>query len=427
MSTVARVNVRQALVTLNYSKIFLISIFRQTSVTITEYAYRKVNNTTLRALVGVAEASLARHLRIVPTTHGCKPLSTSIPPIATRPNAFRPAILLALLSMLVPSSARTTSADLVPIVEALAWVRSAPRDIPQFDYVMTARVRLLFFWAGKDDVGGGYIRMGVSKSDPRQELLQVLFGSDPAKAPRAINRWGAGTEVIWHKDPAIHPAKIDDVTSTAFFGFMKSSKGKSVSEMQEELRKEKNGGDHQFTGILSRVEPGRAISLIVPLASSQDYNLHQYAEAEPVMLEKLSTSERPARSLDNAPGCSRAGEFLGAVSQLNDIAIAGGKAPQSLCYIYDAEVDTLTLEHIETIRKLDVKVNSSKGGILTQSSYDELLQADFVSANQTTGRRVNFTILLGTQGPQRGVPVQIRYQPNWWFQIVLNLLPKTSE
>ena len=66
---------------------------------------------------------------------------------------------------------------------------------------MTARVRLLFFWAGKDDVGGGYIRRGVSKDDPRQELLQVLFGSDPAKAPRAINRWGAGTEVVWHKDP----------------------------------------------------------------------------------------------------------------------------------------------------------------------------------------------------------------------------------
>jgi hypothetical protein len=341
--------------------------------------------------------------------------------------AYRLPVLLALLSILVPSSAKTTVADRLPIVEALAWVRSAPRDTAQFDYVMTARVRILFFWAGKDDVGGGYVRMGISKSDPRQELLQVLFGSDPAKAPRAINRWGAGTEVIWHKDPVIRPSKIDDVTSTAFFGFMKSSKGKSVSEMQEELRKEKSGGEHQFTGILSRVETGRAISLIVPLATSQDYNLHQYAEAEPIMLEKLSTSDRPARTLDNAPGCPRAGEFLGALLQLNDIAIEGGKAPQSLCYVYDAEVDVLTLEHLATIRKLDVKVNSSKGGTLTQNAYDELLQADFVSSNQTTGRRVNFTILLGTQGALRGVPVQIRYQPNWWFQIVLNLLPNTPQ
>jgi hypothetical protein len=433
MSRVARFNLRHTLVTLYYDKIFLISIFRQSSVTITEYVYSTVNNTTLRALVAFVEASLARHLRFIPTKHPRKSRSASIPqiipPQSTRSvtAAYRLPVLLALLSILVPSSAKTTVADRLPIVEALAWVRTAPRDIAQFDYVMTARVRILFFWAGKDDVGGGYIRMGISKSDPRQELLQVLFGSDPAKAPRAINRWGAGTEVIWHKDPAIHPSKIDDVTSTAFFGFMKSSKGKSVSEMQEELRKEKSGGEHQFTGILSRVETGRAISLIVPLASSQDYNLHQYAEAEPIMLEKLSTSDRPARILDNAPGCPRAGEFLGALLQLNDIAIEGGKAPESLCYVYDAEVDILTLEHLATIRKLDVRVNSSKGGTLTQNAYDELLQADFVSSNQTTGRRVNFTILLGTQGALRGVPVQIRYQPNWWFQIVLNLLPNTPQ
>jgi hypothetical protein len=335
-------------------------------------------------------------------------------------------LLLAFLSVLVPPAAKTTTADRVPIVEALGWVRSAPRDVAQFDYVMTARVRLLFFWAGKDDVGGGFIRMGISKSDPRQELLQVLFGSDPAKAPRAINRWGAGTEVVWHKDPAVHPAKTDDVVASAFFGFMKSSKGKSVSEMQEELRKEKNGGQHQFTGILSRVESGRAISLIVPLASSEDYTLHQYAEAEPIMLEKLSNSDRPARTLDNAPGCPRAGEFLGAVSQLADAAAEGSKAPQSLCYVYDAQVNTLTLEHVEPIHTLTVKVNSSKGGTLTELTYNDLLQADFVSAHQATGKKVYFTLLLGTQGALRGVPVQIRYQPNWWFQIVLNLLPKTT-
>lgn len=334
-------------------------------------------------------------------------------------------LALVVLFVLVPQSANTTTTDRLPIVEALGWVRSAPRDVAEFDYVMTARVRLLFFWAGKDDVGGGYIRMGVSKIDPRQELLQVLFGSDPAKAPRAINRWGAGTEVVWHKDPATHPARSDDVVASAFFGFMKSSKGKSVSEMQEELRKEKNGGEHQFTGILSRVEAGRAISLIVPLASSEDYTLHQYDQAEPIMLEKLSTSDSAARVLENAPGCPRAGEFLGAVSQLADAAEEGAKTPQSLCYVYDAQVNTLTLDHLEPIHTWTIKVNSSKGGTLTEQRYSELLQADFVSTHQNTGKKVYFTLLLGTQGALRGVPVQIRYQPNWWFQVVLNLLPKT--
>src|SRR3984893_15730864 len=347
------------------------------------------------------------------------------PPPAS--SAHRYAIVLAILLMLIPQSARTTASDRAPIMEALNWVRSAPRAAVEFDYVMTARLRLLFFWAGKDDVGGGYIRRGISKEDPRLELVEVLFGSDPAKAPRAINRWGAGTEVVWHTGPAVDSAKgDDDVVASAFFGFMKSSRGKSVSEMQEELRKEKDRGEHQFTGILSRVELGRAISLVVPLASSEDYNLHQYAEAEPLMLEKISLSDRPTRILDSTSECPRAGEFLGAVSQLADRVVENPKAPRSLCYVYDAQVNTLTLERVEPIRKLDVKVNSAKGGMLTERTYDELLQADFVSSNQATGKRVSFTIVLVTNGPVRGVPVQIRYQPNWWFQVVLNLLPKTT-
>jgi hypothetical protein len=341
-------------------------------------------------------------------------------------NGRRLLALLALLSIFIPQSASPSASDRAPIAEALGWVRSAPRDVAQFDYVMTARVRLLFFWAGKDDVGGGYIRRGISKDDPRQELLQVLFGSDPAKAPRAINRWGAGTEVVWHKDPVVDAAKNNDVVSSAFFGFMKSSKGKSVSEMQEELKREKALGEHQFTGIISRVESGRAISLVVPLASNEDYNLHQYAQAEPVMLKKLSASEHPTRVVDNVQGCPGASEFLGAVSHLADAAIENPQAPKSLCYVYDAQVNTLTLERVEPIRKMDVKVNAAKGGTLAESSYNDLLQAEFVSSHQATGKRVNFTILLGTHDPLRGVPVQIRYQPNWWFQVVLNLLSKNA-
>lgn len=345
-------------------------------------------------------------------------------------NGWRLALVLTLPFLFVSRAATSTvpvsPEDRAPIVEALGWMRSAPRNVVEFDYVMTARVRLLFFWAGKDDVGGGYIRRGISAEDPRQESLQVLFGSDPTKAPRAINRWGAGTEVVWHKQPVTDAAKQDDVVASAFFGFMKSSKGKSVAEMQEELKKEKVQGEHQFTGILSRVDSGRAISLVVPLASNLDYNLHQYSEAEPLMLDRLSDSERPPRILKDSAACPRAGEFLDAVSQLADAAVANREAPKSLCYVYDAQINTLTLQRVEPVRKLEVKVNAAKGGTLTEQSYEQLLQADFVSSHQATGKKVYFTILLGTRDKLKGVPVQIRYQPNWWFQVVLNLLPRSS-
>src|SRR3974390_435353 len=132
----------------------------------------------------------------------------------------------------------TVIADHQPIVEALQWVRTPLRGTVQYDYVMTARVHLIFFWAGKDDVGGGYIRRAVSTADPREEFFQVLFGSDPDKAPRGINRWGAGTEIAWHTNPVSSASVADDITSSAFFGFMKSSRGKSAGEMQNELKRE---------------------------------------------------------------------------------------------------------------------------------------------------------------------------------------------
>jgi len=136
--------------------------------------------------------------------------------------------LCLLLPLFSRPSAPDSSAARLPIAETLAWVSRSSPDLKQFDYDMTIRIRLLFFWISKDDVGGGYIRRGVAKDDSRLELFQVLFGSDPAKCPKQINRWGAGTEAEWHASPLL-PATVAStpsaVTASAFFGFMKSSKG----------------------------------------------------------------------------------------------------------------------------------------------------------------------------------------------------------
>jgi hypothetical protein len=328
------------------------------------------------------------------------------------------------LSALLPT-ASSSSADRQPIDEALLWVRNSPAHPAQYDYTMTARVRFIFFWAGKDDVGGGYIRRGVSSEDPHQEFFQVLFGSDPAKAPRAINRWGAGTEVSWHKDP-VGPLHADDVVASAFFGFMKSSQGKSAGEMQSELQREKEQGLHSFTGILSRVEPARAVSLKVPLQSDTDFNLHDYDRAEPLMLQRFEHSAEPVRALQDASRCPRSASFLATVAGLMDAALAGQSAPLSRCYVYDAQEDTLTLEKVTPINSLPVTIHGPNKSVLFTTTHKNLLQLDFTSTHKLTGKKVYFTLLAGTQGSLRGVPVQISYQPNWWFQVVLNLLPQNT-
>jgi len=343
--------------------------------------------------------------------------------------AFRSSLLFVFVLLLflnLPALSLSSSADREPVNEALRWVRESPSHLIQYDYTMTARLRLLFFWAGKDDVGGGYIRRGVSANDPRLEFIQVLFGSDPAKAPRAINRWGAGTEVSWHQSPVTPAHPGDDVTASAFFGFMKSSQGKSVGEMQSELEREKQQGLHAFTGILSRVETDQALSLIVPLESNTDYNLRDYDRAEPVMLDRLATFPRPLRTLQDSRRCRRSAEFLATVADLIDDALAGKSAPSSRCYVYDAQENTLTLDKIAPVPALNVRVHGPNNVALLNATHKNVLQLDFVSTHKLTGKKVYFTLYVGTEGALRGVPVQICYQPNWWFQIVLNLLPDKS-
>ncbi len=327
------------------------------------------------------------------------------------------------LAFFAATASTSSLADRQLVLEALNWVRAPARNSVEYNYIMTTRVRLIFFWVGKDDVGGGYIRRGISSQDPRAEFLQVLFGSDPQKAPRAINRWGAGTELAWHKDPVSLPYREDDVTSSAFFGFMKSSRGKSIGEMQKELRKEQEQGQHAFTGILSRVDSSHALSTVVPLLSATDFNLHQYNLAETLMLDRIAASDSPVRSLEASSRCSRSADFLASVADLMDAALASQAAPLSRCYIHDAQEHTLTLETIAAVRNFPVQLHGPKSVVLLDTSYSNLLQLDYISTNKETGKTTPFSIFVGTQGNLRGVPVQIRYQPNWWFQVVLNLRP----
>src|SRR5712692_2683765 len=136
-----------------------------------------------------------------------------------------------LLSVLVGGSA--IAQEPVPLDIQAALQRStemmrAPLHVDaQFDYTMTARVRLLLFWVGKDDVGGGSIRRGTLLQDPASGVIELLIGSDPAKAPRAINRWGAASEIVHRPSGYSH-----DVESSTFFGFMKVSNGASAAEME---------------------------------------------------------------------------------------------------------------------------------------------------------------------------------------------------
>jgi hypothetical protein len=115
------------------------------------------------------------------------------------------------------------------------------------------------------------------------------------------------------------------------------------------------------------------------------------------------------------------GFFLATIAEWMEASVDGQHPPLSRCYVHEAQENTLVLENTAPVAKLLVQLPGPNNKVLLDASYGDLLQSDFVSTHKETRKQVNFTILAGTHGELRGVPVQIRYQPSWWFQVVLHL------
>jgi hypothetical protein len=307
------------------------------------------------------------------------------------------------------------------IDEALRWLDAPVRIDAAYNFELTVDIRLLLFWTSKDDVGGGYIRMGEADGDPNLEVIRLLFGSDPRKA-HGINRWGAGKEVT-------ERAPGGAAQSSAFFGFMKSSEGDSADAMQQEISKEKQQDQHRFEAVISRVDQGRAVSITVPFYSDHDFDFHQLEPAEQTVLAQIRDGQaRRSHVLEGGgSGCSRSNGFLSTVRDLAGEALDGQQPPASLCYVYNSKEYTLTLDGSRPVPEKVVHFTPSDSKQKVEHRYRDLEEARFHVLNRATGRKTYFTLLLGTKGELRGAPVQIDYQPNWWFRITLNLEPASEQ
>ena len=107
-------------------------------------------------------------------------------------------------------------------------------------------------------------------------------------------------------------------------------------------------------------------------------------------------------------------------------SLTGVKTPVSSCYVYNSRLYTLTLQRVIPVTSQDVHITLKEKGRRIDQRYHDLKELQFQVHNHESGAKTNFSVLLGTTGELRGVPVQINYQPNWWFQIVLNLKPKPA-
>jgi hypothetical protein len=83
------------------------------------------------------------------------------------------AFLLAATCLAMASAA--DAPEQAAINEAVSWIRATPRIRVEYDYIMTCRLRLLFFWVGREDLGGGYIKTGQAVDGSVLKVRRYIF------------------------------------------------------------------------------------------------------------------------------------------------------------------------------------------------------------------------------------------------------------
>jgi hypothetical protein len=289
---------------------------------------------------------------------------------------------------------------LVLITVELAGADDRASTLPvvaEHRYRMLARVRPLLVWISRDDVGDARI---TRRNDGAGSMgFELLIGSDPARAPRRINRWGYLAEQIAGGQAAV-------------LGVMKQSNEQSIEEAEGRLTAESGSGTHLFKAIRSTTVDGRTSAAITILRVQQDLT---YRDVESLLAMVPGSGNSPARTL-TLPAGTRPG-FLVAVADLihqsieNRTAATTEAGSRGIRYVYNEHFHTLRLRSLESL------ATSRIGG----RTFSDVVRGRFENTNEATGDRTRFEITYGASGALAEVPIHIAYQPRWWFQVELFL------
>lgn len=252
-------------------------------------------------------------------------------------------------------------------------------------YRMLAKVRPFLFWISRDNVGAA--RIGWLGDQGGSKGFELLIGSDPARAPRKINRWGYIAE------------ELRGSTANTL-GVMKQSNEESIEEAKAKVDKD-TGGTHAFKAIRATTANGQAKSDVLTLQAAGNLT---YRDVGSLLMLMNGNAATTSTKTVNVPAGTRAG-FLLALSDL-----IGNPKLKSVSYVYNGKFHTL---HVKGIDRASMRLNGR--------DYTNLVRARFETENQATRERTPFEITYGTTGDLKEVPVHVMYQPKWWFQVELFL------
>ena len=272
----------------------------------------------------------------------------------------------------------------------------ALRPVSTRRYVMSGKVRPLLFWIGKDDIG--VARIVWRRGEGGGVGYEFLVGTDPAKAPRALNRWGYIAEDV-------------EGTGGSLLALMTGADEGSYADAESSAARPPGAGD--FRAISSRVGGGATTWQTARVTTPSALTVHDVDAA----LDRVrhETSAVAARTMP-LPAGARPG-FLTAVAELLDQAVRSVHDHSDLraltrarvTYVFGQGAYELQVREAEPIR-------IDRGGESVPA-----VRTGFEIRTLTTNVRTRFELTSGTSGELAGVPLAISWQPRWWLQVALRL------
>ena len=284
-----------------------------------------------------------------------------------------------------PAPVRAESADGHPLSSF-----SAVNVSREHNYRVDARVRPLLFWIRKSNVGDARITW---RTGPDGTVgYELLVGTDPARTPRRINRWGYLREESAPRGGIV-------------FGVMSQSDEQSIEDADTHT---KSGAEvvHVFKALHQQVTGSEAR---VTLSNIRVANDLTYADVGTLL---ASVPGAPSRSKVVPIGAWTSPGFLTATAALlEEGRAASGGALRSAhgvrIYPYNGQLYELQLQSAEQIDHFTQDMRA----------FGHAIRGQFRIVNLKTRAETPFTIVYGVDADRKGVPLFISFRPRWWLEI----------
>jgi len=256
-------------------------------------------------------------------------------------------------------------------------------------YQVDARVRLLLFWIRKSNIGDG--RLTWRRGPDGIVGYELLVGSDPARAPRHINRWG-------------YLREESGASGATVFGVMSQSDEQSVEEADQSTRR--TDGIHAFKALqqFSTGSQARVTVSDVQVRKDLTYaDLDMLLSAVPGAPSKTKTV---AMAQWTSPGFLAAAASLIEEGRTADPAAANAQHLVRI-YPYNGQLYQLQLRSAEHVSRY------TRAG----RSFGAAIRGRFAVLNRRTREETPFAVVYGVEGNLAGVPLLISWRPRWWLEI----------